>query len=158
DLIMPRAGLATSMGSMGSMGGADPRAVITQGTRPYAYPLRQRAATLWYHDHRMGFTGASVWRGLAGFFIVHDAEEEALPLPAGLHATPLMIADRAFEADASLRYPAKDEKMMHLPGVEAGFREGVLGDVILVNGAPGPFLEVDAARYRLRVLNASNAR
>ena len=36
--------------------------------------------------------------------------------------------------------------------------EGVLGDVILVNGAPWPVLEVTAARYRLRVLNASNAR
>lgn len=158
DLIMPRAGFATSMGSMGSMGGDDPRAVITQGTRTYEYPLRQRAATLWYHDHRMGFTGASVWRGLAGFFIVRDAEEEALPLPAGVRDIPLMIADRAFEVDGSLRYPAKDKKMMHIPGVEAGFREGVLGDVILVNGAPWPFLEVDAARYRLRVLNISNAR
>jgi spore coat protein A len=36
--------------------------------------------------------------------------------------------------------------------------EGVLGDVILVNGAPWPVLEVAAARYRLRLLNASNAR
>jgi spore coat protein A len=36
--------------------------------------------------------------------------------------------------------------------------EGVLGDVTLVNGAPWPMLEVTAARYRLRLLNASNAR
>jgi spore coat protein A len=36
--------------------------------------------------------------------------------------------------------------------------EGVLGDVILVNGAPWPVLEVAAARYRLRLLNASSAR
>ncbi len=36
--------------------------------------------------------------------------------------------------------------------------EGVLGDVVLVNGAPWPVHEVDAARYRLRLLNASNAR
>jgi len=36
--------------------------------------------------------------------------------------------------------------------------EGVLGDVLLVNGAPWPVAEVDAARYRLRILNASNAR
>jgi spore coat protein A, manganese oxidase len=34
----------------------------------------------------------------------------------------------------------------------------VLGDVVLVNGAPWPVHEVDAARYRLRLLNASNAR
>lgn len=30
--------------------------------------------------------------------------------------------------------------------------------MILVNGAPWPVHEVDAARYRLRILNASNAR
>ena len=30
--------------------------------------------------------------------------------------------------------------------------------MILVNGAPWPVHEVDAVRYRLRVLNASNAR
>jgi FtsP/CotA-like multicopper oxidase with cupredoxin domain len=35
---------------------------------------------------------------------------------------------------------------------------GVLGDVLLVNGVPWPVAEVDAARYRLRILNGSNAR
>ncbi|WP_228554609.1 multicopper oxidase family protein [Catenulispora pinisilvae] len=35
---------------------------------------------------------------------------------------------------------------------------GVLGDVILVNGAPWPVLDVGAGRYRFRILNASNAR
>ncbi len=34
----------------------------------------------------------------------------------------------------------------------------MLGDVVLVNGAPWPVHEVDAARYRLRLLNAANAR
>src|SRR5690606_9466767 len=32
------------------------------------------------------------------------------------------------------------------------------GDVVLVNGAPWPVLEVTASRYRFRILNASNAR
>jgi FtsP/CotA-like multicopper oxidase with cupredoxin domain len=36
--------------------------------------------------------------------------------------------------------------------------DGVLGDVILVNGAPWPALATDRARYRLRLLNGSNAR
>jgi spore coat protein A len=35
---------------------------------------------------------------------------------------------------------------------------GVLGDVILVNGAAWPYAEVTRARYRLRLLNASDAR
>ncbi len=35
---------------------------------------------------------------------------------------------------------------------------GVLGDVILVNGAPWPRFEVANVKYRFRILNASNAR
>ena len=35
---------------------------------------------------------------------------------------------------------------------------GVLGDVILVNGAPWPEMTVDRAAYRFRMLNASNSR
>jgi FtsP/CotA-like multicopper oxidase with cupredoxin domain len=155
DLLLP-AGMPDAPAE--GMAGADPRAVITRGTRTYAYPLRQRAATLWYHDHRMGFTGASVWRGLAGFHLVHDDEEAALPLPRGHRDIPVMITDRAFAADGSLRYPTRDRSLRHIPGVVPGYTQGVLGDVILVNGAPWPVLEAEAVRYRLRLLNASNAR
>ena len=38
----------------------------SQGFKEYEYPNKQRAATLWYHDHRMDFTGPQVYRGLAG--------------------------------------------------------------------------------------------
>ncbi len=138
---------------MGGMGGT-----ISVGQRDYVYPCRQRAATLWYHDHRMDFTGPAVYRGLAGFHLIHDDEEDALGLPAGERDIPLMIADRSFDADGSLRYPALDTTMRVLGGVEDDYMEGVLGDVLLVNGAPWPELEVEAARYRLRILNASNAR
>jgi len=69
-----------------------------------------------------------------------------------------MICDRSFAADGSFRYPGLNQGMRSLPGVEESWMEGVLGDVILVNGAPWPVHEVDAARYRLRLLNASSAR
>ncbi|NUT97859.1 MAG: multicopper oxidase domain-containing protein [Saccharothrix sp.] len=118
-----------------------------RATRDYVYPCDQPAATLWYHDHRMDFTAPQVYRGLAGFHLVHDDEEDALPLPKGDRDVPLMITDRAFDADGSLLYPSRDDYMA-----------GVLGDVVLVNGKPWPVVEVDAARYRLRLLNASNAR
>jgi FtsP/CotA-like multicopper oxidase with cupredoxin domain len=127
------------------------------GTRTYTYPMNQRAATLWYHDHRMGFTGPGVWYGLAGFHLVHDDEERALDLPAGDRDVPLMITDRAFDADGRFVYPSLDPDLVR-PGVRATYRDGVLGDVILVNGAPWPVLTVDRAVYRLRLLNASNAR
>jgi spore coat protein A, manganese oxidase len=128
------------------------------GERDYRYPMDQRAATLWYHDHRMDFTGPAVYRGLAGFHLVRDDVEDALPLPRGDRELPLMICDRAFAEDGSFAYPALDEAMRSVPGVLDGWMEGVLGDVVLVNGAPWPAHDVDAARYRLRLLNASNAR
>ncbi len=120
--------------------------------------MDQRAATLWYHDHRMDFTGPQVYRGLAGFHLVRDDEEDALGLPSGERELPLMICDRAFEADGSFRYPSIDRTLREVPGVERPWMEGVLGDVVLVNGAPWPVAEVGTARYRLRILNASNAR
>ena len=124
------------------------------GRREYTYPMRQRAATLWYHDHRMDFTGPQVYRGLAGFHLVTDDEQDALGLPSGDRDIPLMITDRSFHQDGSFSYPANH----HGAGVDDAHAEGVLGDVILVNGAPWPVLEVAAARYRLRLLNASSAR
>ncbi|WP_343951897.1 multicopper oxidase family protein [Nonomuraea longicatena] len=116
--------------------------------RDYVYPLDQPAATLWYHDHRMDHTGPHVYKGLAGFHLVHDDEEDALPLPKGDRDVPLMIADRSFAEDGSLIYP----------DVHSDYISGVLGDCVLVNGAPWPVMEVTATRYRFRVLNASNAR
>jgi len=162
DLLLPR-GMAVPPPAMPGMDmpgmtNPDPRAVIAREVREYVYPLNQRATTLWYHDHRMGFTGPGVWRGLFGLHLVRDDEEDALGLPTGERDLPLMITDRAFAADGSLRYPALDPTGLHTPGVSGDFGAGVLGDVILVNGAPWPVAEVAPATYRLRLLNASNAR
>ncbi|MBO8198090.1 multicopper oxidase family protein [Streptomyces smyrnaeus] len=131
---------------------------VSRGHKEYVYPLDQPAATLWYHDHRMDFSAPQVWRGLAGMFLIHDDEEAGLPLPEGSRDIPLMICDRAFEEDGSLRYPSLDPSLTKEPGVREAYMEGVMGDVVLVNGAPWPELEVSAERYRFRVLNASNAR
>ncbi|MBW8482924.1 multicopper oxidase domain-containing protein [Actinomadura sp. PM05-2] len=157
DAILPPGG--DPMDAMPGMAGgtATPGRPVT-GERAYAYPLDQRAATLWYHDHRMGFTGASVWLGLAGFHLVHDDEEDALPLPKGDRDLPLMIADRSFAADGAFRYPALDRTLRRVPGVTARYTDGVRGDVILVNGTPWPVHPVPRLRHRLRLLNASNAR
>ncbi|MGL5860627.1 MAG: multicopper oxidase family protein [Phycicoccus sp.] len=106
----------------------------------------------------MDFTGPAVWRGLAGFHLHRDDIEDSLGLPSGEREVPLMIADRSFAADGSLHYPSVDRTLSHTPGVTAEYMSGVLGDCILVNGAPWPVLEVAAARYRFRILNASNAR
>ncbi|MBO0811849.1 MAG: multicopper oxidase domain-containing protein, partial [Microlunatus sp.] len=162
DLVLPRGwpedGQMRRMPGMPAMPGSDPRAVVTRLTRDYTFPLGQRPALLWYHDHRMDFTGPAVWKGLAGMHIIRDDAEDGLGLPSGPRELPLMITDRAFAADGSLDYPALDPTLRDQPGVQQRYLAGVLGDAILVNGAPWPIHQVDAARYRLRILNAGNAR
>ena len=156
DLVLPAGPAArsrTGHGGMPHTGGH-----VVRGRREHVYPGDQPAATLWYHDHRMDFTAPQVWRGLAGFHLVSDDVDETLPLPHGERDVPLMIMDRAFGADGELRYPSLDASLAGAPGVSADHTSGVLGDVVLVNGRPWPVLEVAAARYRLRLLNASNAR
>ncbi|MGC4938803.1 multicopper oxidase family protein [Kribbella sp. DT2] len=154
-----QSGHATEHGSRPAMHSMkDPRAVITQLTREYTFAVDQRPTLLWYHDHRMDFTAPAIWRGLAGMQIVRDDAEDALGLPAGERELPLMITDRSFAADGTLDYPSIDPTLRGRPGVQESYLAGVLGDVVLVNGAPWPVHEVDAARYRLRILNASNAR
>ena len=149
DLLMPNGEHHEHAGHSGMTGGD-----VKTGSRTYTYPNTQRAATLWYHDHRMDYTAPQVYRGLFGLHLIRDEEEDALPLPHGNREIPLTIVDRSFAADGSFLYPALKDG----PGVEAKYMEGVIGDVILVNGAPWPVLEVDAAKYRFRILNASNAR
>jgi len=154
DLISPKGmAHAHSMGGHGSMG-----ARASRHFKDYVYPLEQRAATLWYHDHRMDFTGPQVWRGLAGFHVIHDKEDDALPLPKGEKDVPLMICDRSFDHDGSFLYPSLDLRLRDKPGVEDDYMDGVLGDTILVNGAPWPVMEVSNTMHRFRILNASNAR
>jgi spore coat protein A len=159
DLVMPEGSHDTGGGAgHGAMSVVDPRADIAHGSRRYTYPLDQPAAMLWYHDHRMDFTGPMVYHGLAGVHLVRDDVEDALPLPRGERELPLVIQDRSFASDGSFAYPALDPSLTGTPGVTKSAMHGVLGDVILVNGVPWPLAEVDAARYRLRVLNGSNAR
>ncbi|GAA4978887.1 multicopper oxidase family protein [Yinghuangia aomiensis] len=153
----PAARDTPGMAGMGGMGAPNPAPSTAVGTYTYTYPMQQRAATLWYHDHHMGSTGPNVWHGLAGFHLVHDAEEGALPLPRGDRDIPLMLTDRSFAEDGSFRYPSPGGNPER-SGTTAPYMNGVLGDVILVNGAPWPVLSADRARYRLRLLNASNAR
>ncbi len=111
----------------------------------YVYPNDQLPGTLWYHDHALGTTRLNVYLGLAGFFLLRDATENALGLPSGEFEIPLAIADRSFRPDGSLVYPAT-------------LQESFFGNTILVNGVVWPFHAVERGRYRLRLLNASNSR
>ena len=122
----------------------------------YEYPNQQDACLLWYHDHAIGQTRLNVYAGLAGAYVIRDDEEEALGLPSGDYELPLIIQDRSFAADGSLTYPLSN--MMGSEDHPGPWVPEFFGDTILVNGRVWPHLEVEPRKYRLRILNGSNAR
>lgn len=124
-------------------------------TRLYEYPNGQRAAQLWYHDHALGLTRLNVYAGLAGMYFIRDEEEDDLHLPGGPYEIPLMIQDRLFNEDGSLFYPVQIPGDPDAPPV---WLPEAFGDTVLVNGKVWPYCEVEPRVYRLRILNASNAR
>jgi FtsP/CotA-like multicopper oxidase with cupredoxin domain len=119
----------------------------------FHYPMGQRAALLWYHDHVMGVTRFGVYAGLAGLWIIRDQRERELGLPEGPpFEVPLLIQDRNFGLDDSGRLTGQ---LVHKtdPEVMEAFPP-----FTVVNGKVWPLLEVQPATYRFRVLNGSNAR
>jgi spore coat protein A, manganese oxidase len=131
----------------------------------FTYDNTQQAATLWYHDHAMGVTRLNVYAGLAGFYIIHDENENNLiasnVLPNEKYDIPLAIQDRMFTTDYQLFYPADVlppegpvDTLPTPPSVHPEF----FGDTILVNGKAWPVLDVEPRLYRFRILDGSNSR
>lgn len=126
-----------------------PRFAIAPGQHyVHEFEIRNRAGTYWYHAHPDTRTGPQVYRGMAGLLIVHDEEEDALPLPRGDFDVPLVVQDRVFDADNQLIYaPTMMDAM-------TGWR----GDRVLVNGTADYTLRAQTRAYRFRILNGSNSR
>ncbi|MEZ4619354.1 MAG: multicopper oxidase domain-containing protein [Caldilineaceae bacterium] len=109
-----------------------PDAVVEPGqSYTYEFEVRNRAGSYWFHPHPHGRTGAQVYNGLAGLFLVSDEEEETLDLPRGDYDLPLVLQDRTFDANNQLVYMANG-----MGGMMDGMM-GFLGEQILVNGQPG---------------------
>jgi FtsP/CotA-like multicopper oxidase with cupredoxin domain len=119
-------------------------AVLPGQSRNYDFTVNQRAALNWYHPHPHMLTGEQVCLGLAGAFIVRDAEEATLGLPGGVYEVPLILRDANFDRTGNLIYNPRSS--------------GFVGDAPLVNGTLSPTLDVGVALYRLRILNGANAR
>jgi spore coat protein A len=116
------------------------------------YTNDQQATLLWYHDHAMGITRFNVYTGLAGLYIIRDAEEAALHLPSGPYEIPLLLQDRNLDTTPD---GALTGRLLHK--VEDGTME-FFGPFTLINGTIWPYLPVEARQYRLRLLNGSNSR
>jgi FtsP/CotA-like multicopper oxidase with cupredoxin domain len=122
--------------------------VLPGSARQYRFQIAERAGTYWYHPHPDRRTGAQVYGGMAGFFIIEDDDERDLGLPAGEQDVPLLLQDRRRTTDGSFRYAPTPMDLM----------TGLLGDAVLVNGTPDAELSVAATAYRFRLLNGSNSR
>jgi spore coat protein A len=112
-------------------------------SRLFTYPNRQRAATLWFHDHVHHHESFNTYQGLNGLYLLEDPAERRLGLPSGRYDVPLMIFDRSINTDGTLRLPdpAKGE---------------FFGDIPVVNGKAQPRFTVEQRRYRFRLLNGSS--
>jgi FtsP/CotA-like multicopper oxidase with cupredoxin domain len=143
------------------------------GTFNYYYPNDQSARLLWYHDHAIGITRLNAYAGLASAYVLRDLTEAALIASGAIPSReiPLVIQDKIFKTEADtwglpgdLWYPSVYEPERweiappELIPPEPSCVPEFFGDTMLVNGVVYPSARVEPRRYRLRVLNACNAR
>jgi len=132
----------------------------------YTYENDQAAATLWFHDHALGVTRLNVYAGLAAFYLLRDAAEDALGLPSGPFEIPLVLQDKAFNDDGAranktlplfnpytgMQMIDPDGNLMYSSGPE------FFGNTIVVNGVAWPVLDVQPRKYRFRMVNGADSR
>lgn len=126
-----------------------PRNAIEPGAMfDYDFPVVQRSGTFWYHPHPHHLTAGQIHRGLAGFFIVRDDEEDALGLPGGDREVLMLLQDRDEGAAQAFEYAPTDAEL----------GTGILRSSPFGNGVRLPSINVTGGRVRFRILNASQAR
>jgi len=118
--------------------------IVPGQSKTCVYPNHQEAAGLFYHDHAMGITRLNAVAGLFGQYLIRDAVEDSLRLPAGPYEIPLCIYDRLFQVNGQLQYPGPR------------WTDDYAGNGTLLNGKLFPFLAVEPRTYRFRILNCSN--
>jgi len=119
-------------------------------------------STHWFHDHMFNFTAQNVYKGNAAMFNIYSAIDRGnetirdgvnLGLPSGSakswgnldYDINLMLADKAWDSNGQLFFD-----IFQL--------DGFLGDVMTVNACYKPYFEVEARKYRFRILNGSVSR
>jgi FtsP/CotA-like multicopper oxidase with cupredoxin domain len=119
-------------------------------------------STHWFHDHMFSFTSQNVYKGMAAMFNIYSAKDRGneaindgvnLRLPSGTakswanldYDVNIMLADKAWDSAGQLAFNKFDF-------------DGFLGDRMVVNGVDNPYFEVEARKYRFRILNAAVSR
>jgi spore coat protein A len=151
----------------------------------FYYPNQQNARMMWYHDHALGITRLNAYAGIASAYVIREKFEENVPvkqlgLPEfvenGGRELPLVFQDKLFQdpnnldpdfpgikGRGNLWYPyGYDPALWDLASVGTPSSVSVVpemfGDTVLVNGTAYPRATIDQRRYRLRILNACQAR
>lgn len=160
---------------------------LLPGQAEHYYPNDQSARLAWYHDHAHDLTRLNAYAGIASAYLIRDSFEanlrnQGLPdfIENGGREIPIVIQDKIFVGSniftkdptwtglssvGSLWYPHTYETSrwelgsdpLGLPPDPSVIPE-MFGDTMLANGTIYPEAIVEARRYRLRILNACQAR
>src|SRR5262245_5703137 len=132
------------------------------GLEQVAGDFREIQGTMWAHDHRFFFTAENVYKGnlmMINYYSGPDRGNEVLVdgvnlrLPSGRlldfgntdFDVNLIVSDAATDQAGQLFFDIFDT-------------DGFLGDLMLVNFAYAPFMEVLPRKYRFRILSAGMSR
>ncbi len=143
---------------------------------------------LWFHDHALGITRLNAYAGLASAYVMTDAYESQtmtigydLPGPLDARTKYLVFQDKTFVSSETERIDpswystqpqsrygdlwyahvaetARKKKAAPVPPPDPSAVPEFFGDTMLVNGTVSPYLVLEQRQYRLRLLNACNAR
>jgi bilirubin oxidase len=107
-----------------------------------SFEIKNNAGTFWYHPHGAGQTDPQVSKGIAGMFIVHDANELALNIPHtyGVDDIPIIVQSKAFDMVHQIAIATEDDT------------------AIFVNGTLKALYSAPAQVLRFRLLNGSSLR
>ena len=124
--------------------------------------FREIQGTMWAHDHRFFFTAENVYKGNLGminYYSGPDRGNESLvdgvnkQLPSGSF---LDFGNVDFDVNLIISDAAFDQAGQYFFDIFT--TDGFLGDVMLVNFAYAPFMNVLPRKYRFRILSAGMSR
>jgi FtsP/CotA-like multicopper oxidase with cupredoxin domain len=143
----------------------DPRASGPDGNGGLinvAGDFREIQGTLWAHDHRFFFTAENVYKGNFGMVNMYSGPDRGneshvdginLRLPSG---SLLDYGNVDFDVNLAITDAATDQTGQYF--FDIFDTDGFLGDMVFVNMAYAPFLEVLPRKYRFRILAAGMSR
>jgi spore coat protein A len=140
-------------------------------TDTFTYMNDQPASLIWYHDHTLGATRFKPYLGLAAAYLIFDKIDngdkingQKVPAGYGKYHLPLVIQDKQFNDDDPETASVNENGTLFYPTIADGgsgshpiWVPEFFGDTPVINGKAYPYLDAQPRRYRLRLLNGSQA-